>query len=431
MEKVQLIIKNALVCPWDRKCFHTHIVVKNSRIQFLGLESDSTEIPEAEYIIDAKGNPVTPSFVNVHTHAAMVLFRGLADDLPLMTWLNEHIWPAEKKWVSAEFVKAGWEVALCEMIKTGTTALLDMYFFQEEAAKVIEKAGIRAVLCYGIIDFPTPDGDTEIQFRKTEEFLKQYRNHPLLKGAVGPHAPYSCSPATIERAVQLALDYNAILHTHIAETKGEFDDIKAKHGKTPVEYMQSLGIFNPRCVMAHGVHLTQDDMEIIKKHNATVAHCPESNLKLASGVCPVPELLNKGVNVALATDGAASNNNLSMVEEMRTMALVHKGIRFDPTVISAKQALQIATFNGAKALGLDGVGEIKEGAIADLIVWNLDTIETLPWYDPFSAIVYSANAQNIKAVICNGKLLYENGELKTLDEERAKAIAKEWREKLK
>ena len=379
--------------------------------------ADEGELPlgwQADKEIDGSNKAVLPGFVNTHTHAAMALFRSYADDLPLMKWLKEKIWPLEEK-LTAEDVYWGSMLAICEMLKSGTTTFADMYFYMDEVARAVEESGIRACLSRGIVMFTAEES---IPYSKA--FVQKWQNAAdgRITTMLGPHAPYTCPPDLLkDKVIPLATELGVGMHIHLAETKGEVEDMKAKYGMTPIKLMESIGLFELHVLAAHVVHPDAEEMAILKAHNVSVAHNPESNLKLASGIAPVPEMLEAGINVSLGTDGAASNNNLDMLSEMRTMALIHKATSFNPEVIPAKQALKVATLNGARALGLKEVGKLAPGMKADLICIDLNKAHMQPLHNIIANIVYAAHPSDVTHTIVNGKILVEDGVLTTIDEQ--------------
>ena len=373
---------------------------------------------QADLVVD--GNLlVMPGLVNTHCHAAMVGFRGLADDLPLMEWLQNSIWPMENSLVTPEFIRIAVKLALLEMIKGGTTLFADMYFFQHEAAKAVEEAGIRAVLGEGTIDFPTPAAKTpENQLAIAEDFIRNWIGHPLVTPTVAPHAPYSTSPEVYQKSRDLAQKYDVPLLTHIAETRDEVRQIQERYGTTPVRHLDRIGVLYDRVVAAHSVWLDDEETEIYLKRGVGVAHCPESNMKLASGVAPIGTYLQKGVKVSLATDGACSNNDLDMIGEMRTAALLHKVHTLDPTQVTARQVVEMATLGGARVLGMDQkIGSLEVGKEADVITLDLSAPHLTPAYDPYSLVVYSAKATDVRDVFVRGNPILLDREVQTLSEE--------------
>lgn len=390
-----------------------YIIVGDGQIKEIGQGNPSHQ--NYEKVIDGTNKLAMPGFINTHTHAAMTLLRGYADDLPLMEWLQNKIWPLEEK-LTPEHIYWGTMLAIAEMIKSGTTTFADMYFCMDEAAKAAEMTGIRAVLSRGMVGIG-PQAD--LALKQSEEFVSNWHNRAegRITVMLGPHAPYTCPPDYLKKVLALAEKTRVGIHIHVAETNTEFRDIKKEYGKTPVEHLESLGLFEHKVLAAHCVHLTENDMEIMARYEVGVAHNPESNMKLASGIAPVPQMLEAGITVALGTDGASSNNNLDMLQEMRTCALLHKVNNMDPTAIPAYTALKMATVNGAKVLGLeDRVGQLKEGMKADFILLNLDGAHMTPRYDLVANVVYAAQAGDVDTVIIDGNIVMENKVIKTFDE---------------
>ncbi len=421
--KYDLLIKGVLI-PERGKA---DIAISDGKIVKIGenLEGDAKEI------ILGNEKIAFPSFANMHTHISMTLLRGLGADLPLMDWLQKVIWPLEGEFVSPEFVKEGGLLGIVEAIKSGTTLFMDMYFYEEHLGEVCEEVGIRAGLGFGILDFPTKVAKTPEEYiKKAEKFARELKGHELVFPVICPHAPYTCSPKTLLKAKEVADRYNLMLHIHVSETKGEVERIKEEYGKTPIKHLEDIGFLGGNVLCAHVVWSDEEEREILKERNVKVAHCPESNLKLASGIAPIPDYLKRGITVCLGTDGAASNDNLNMHEEMATCAKLHKGVNLDAKAIDAKTALKIATENGFKAVGIKA-GRIEEGYEADIILVRSDTPEMTPLYDPVAQFVYSASSEAIDTVICKGKILMEKRELKTVDEEEVYAKAKKWEEKIK
>ena len=371
---------------------------------------------------------VMPGLINCHTHAAMTLFRGLADDLPLMEWLNQHIWPAEQKWIGPEFVNDGTRHAIAEMIRGGTTCFNDMYFFPDQAAEVAVETGIRAVIGLIVIDFPTAWAkDADEYLLKGEQVHDKYRHNSHIHTAFAPHAPYTVSDEPLQRINILAEELDIPVHMHIHETADEVRQSEEQHGKRSIQRLHKLGLLSPRLLAVHMTQLTKDEIALISAQGVHVVHCPESNLKLASGFCPVNDLLQEDINVALGTDGAASNNDLDMLGEMRTAALLAKGTSGNSSVLPAHQALEMATINGAKALGIDHItGSLTKGKAADVIAIDLDTIESQPLYDPISHIVYAANRNQVSDVWVAGKQLLKNRVLTSIEEKTVLNKSREW-----
>ncbi len=373
-----------------------------------------------------------PGFINTHTHAAMNLMRGIADDLPLMEWLSEHIWPVEAKYVDYQFVKDGTTLAIAEMLRCGTTTFNDMYFFPDATAKAAQEVGIRACVGLIVIDFPSAWGkDSDDYLHKSLQLHEQYRNHPLITTALAPHAPYTVSDEPLKKIQSYAEKLEIPIHMHLHETADELQQAIANDGMRPIERMEKLGLLSPFLMAVHMTQIDEADYKQLKRYGVNIIYCPESNLKLASGFCPIAELHKHKINIAIGTDGAASNNDLDMLSEMRTAALLAKAIAKDPAAVPAHQALSMATINGAKALGIDHLtGSLKKGKVADITAINLDTIETQPVFEPISSIIYSSNREQISDVWVQGKHLLNNRKLTTIDEKQVRQTAREWGEKL-
>ena len=401
-----------------------YLIIEDDKISAIGLG----EPPAGSYDqrIDATNHLVLPGFINTHTHAAMTLLRGYADDLPLMEWLETKIWPLEDK-LSAEDAYWGSKLAIVEMIKSGTTCFSDMYFFMDQTAKAVEQTGIRAVLSRGMVGVG-PQADTAIEESRALVSEWSGKGDGRITFMLGPHAPYTCPPEYLQKVMQLADELKVGLHIHIAETKGEFENIKQTYGRTPVAHLESLGLFNYPTLGAHCVHLTEEEIDILARYKVGVAHNPESNMKLASGIAPVPQMLKAGIAVGLGTDGASSNNNLDMLQEMRSCALLHKVNHSDPTVLPAYQALEMATVNGARALRIENTGTLAAGQKADVILVSLKEAHMIPRYDLIANLVYSAQASDVQTVIINGKIIMQDRVIKTFDEaevlEQAKKAAR-------
>ncbi len=374
-----------------------------------------------------------PGFINTHTHAAMSLMRGMADDLPLMTWLSEHIWPVEGKHVNYQFVKDGTDLAIAEMLRGGTTTFNDMYFFPDAAAKSADEAGIRACLGLIMIDFPSAWGkDSDDYLHKGLQLHEQYRHHPLISTAFAPHAPYTVSDKPLEKIKSYAEKLDIPIHIHLHETRDEVAQAVAEKGMRPIARLEKLGLLSPLLLAVHMTQLEDHEIKLLKSHGVHVVHCPESNLKLASGFCPVVKLSAAKINIALGTDGAASNNDLDMLSEMRTAALLAKAVATDASAMPAHSALKMATLNGAKALGLASVtGSLIAGKAADISAIDLGNIETQPVYQPISQIVYSSGREQITDVWVQGKHLLNKRQLTTLDEQQIKQKAAKWGQQIK
>ena len=373
-----------------------------------------------------------PGLVNAHTHAAMTLMRGLADDLPLMRWLEDHIWPAEARLMSAGFVHDGTLAACAELLRGGVTCFSDMYFYPEQAAQAALEAGLRAMIGMIALEFPSPyAADAQDYLDKGLHTRDQLRAEPLLTFCFAPHAPYTVSDKTFQSIATLAAELDLPVHTHVHETQDEIRESLARHGVRPLERLARLGLLNPGLIAVHAVHLEAPEIAALARARAAIVHCPSSNLKLASGIAPLAKLLAAGVNAGLGTDGAASNNRLDLWAEMRLAALLAKGASGDATAVPAWQALEMATLGGAQALGLaDRIGSIEPGKRADLTAVDLDALELSPCYDPVSHLVYAAGREHVSHVWVDGVPRVTNGELTQLDPEAIAAKARAWQRKL-
>ncbi|MCZ6804757.1 MAG: TRZ/ATZ family hydrolase [Proteobacteria bacterium] len=409
------------------------LAIKDDKIEALLPSDDARNKFTATEEHNLDQHALIPGLINAHTHSAMTLFRGLANDLPLMDWLNNHIWPAEQKWVSPEFIKDGTELAIAEMIRGGTTCYNDMYFFPDHTAEVCANVGMRVIVGLILIDFPTAwANDADEYILKGEQVHDTYRHNPLVNTAFAPHAPYTVSDEPLKRVNVLAEELDIPIHMHIHETAFEVEQSIEQHGKRPLQRLSDLGLLSSRMLAVHMTQLEQTEIEELAKLGVSVAHCPESNLKLASGFCPAAQLLNAGVNVCIGTDGAASNNDLDMIGEMRTAAILAKAVANDSTCLDAHTTLKMATLNGAKALGLnEAIGSLKKGKQADIVAFNLDQLETVPLYDPLSQIIYAGNREQVSDVWIAGKQLLKNRELTTMEYPRLMEKAKTWQEKIK
>jgi len=373
-----------------------------------------------------------PGLINLHTHAAMTLMRGMADDLQLMAWLKEHIWPAEAEVISPKFVRDGTLLASAEMLAGGTTTYNDMYFYPASAAEASVQAGIRANLGLVIIEFPSSyasDADDYIQ--KGLDARDGWRGQSLITSSIAPHAPYTISDNTFEKVVTYAEQLGLGIHTHLHETKIEIEDSLKEYGMTPIQRLSQLGVLGPNLVAAHGVHIDEVDTETLISHGCHLAHCPASNLKLASGIAPISRYTKAGINIGIGTDGAASNNRLDMFSEMRLAALLAKGQSGDAASIPAHQALRMATINGAKALGLENrIGSIEIGKMADLAAIKLSSIQTQPCFDPVSHLVYAAGREQVTHTWVDGELRYQDGVYASIEPAELKEITSVWQSKL-
>lgn len=413
LEDHTLIIQNGLI----KEVLASHLVAQHY---------------EAQHTETFSTHAIMPGLINTHTHIAMNYFRGLADDLALMNWLNNHIWPAESKWVSHEFVRDASLFAMGEMIRSGSTCFNDMYFFLQATAEAADIAGIRAFIGMTVIDFPTAWAKTPAEyFSKGLEFYQEYKNHPRITATLAPHAPYTVADENLLKVKEIAEQYDLRINMHIHETADEVNQSLEKIKMRPLKRLQKLGLISPRLIAIHMTEINDEDLEILEAERPQIVHCPESNMKLASGICPVTKMTELELNVALGTDGAASNNDLDMIGEMRTAALLAKLSTRDPTALSAPKAITMATLNGAKALGIGHItGSITPGKAADFVAINLDEIESLPLYHPTSQIVYATTRNQVTDVWVSGKRLLKNRQLLTLDEQELKKKAKYWKEKI-
>eukprot|EP00903_Cladosiphon_okamuranus_P004389 g4387.t1 len=413
MKQADLIIKPEWVVPVvPEAAVYTNcaLAVLDGRIEAILPVDEITSNFQAKSTIDLPGQALLPGLVNAHGHAAMTLLRGYADDLALNTWLTEHIWPAESQHVSDEFVRDGTRIACAEMIRTGTTCFSDMYFFPDVAADVANQAGLRSRIAFPVLDFPSAWAQSAEEYvHKGLALHDQYKNHPLVSIAFGPHAPYTVGQSTLERIAVLAEELDAAIHIHLHETRQEVEDSLQEHGLRPTKRMEQLGILGPRTEAVHMTQWDDGDLEIIQKTNTSVIHCPKSNLKLASGFCPTAELLKADIRLGLGTDGAASNNCLNMLEEMRFASLLGKATAEDPTALSATQTLYMATMGGAQAMGLDReIGSLEPGKLADMISIRVDDLQSQPVYNLISQIVYAAPSQALNMNPLRADYINEN-----------------------
>jgi 5-methylthioadenosine/S-adenosylhomocysteine deaminase len=418
--------------PDDRVAEHHSVAIAEGRIAGLLPTEQARREFNAREIVELGEHVLIPGLINAHTHAAMTLFRGLADDLPLMAWLTGHVWPAEAKWVSPEFVRDGVTHAIAEMLRGGTTCFNDMYFFPAATAHAAEALGMRAVVGLIALDFPSAYAQTADDYlHKGLQLHDELRHSLLVSTAFAPHAPYTVSDAPLEKIRMYADELDRPIHMHVHETAHEVEEATARFGVRPLERLARLGLLGPRLLAVHMTQLLDAEIETLARLNVNVIHCPESNLKLASGFCPVHKLMQAGVNVALGTDGAASNNDLDMLGEMRTAALLAKGVAADATALPAHAALRMATLNGARALGLEErIGSIVPGKAADLAAIDLSSLGTQPVYDPVSQLVYSATRDQVTDVWVDGKRLLAGRNLIHLNLGDLAQKAQAWRDKI-
>lgn len=398
-----------------------YIRIRGGKIESIGpmdglrIENVSGEVE------DMGGMLVMPGFVNTHTHVPMTLLRGYADDLPLHRWLTEYIFPAEARWMTPGHVRIAARLAFVEMIKSGTTCFNDMYFFEDVIAEEAKAAGIRGVMNESLTDFPTVSfKSVEEGLARSERLIRNWEGDALIHPSVTVHAPYTCSEDTLRKAKRLADKESVLLQIHVAETRKEVADIKARTGMSPAEYLSSIGLLDSNVIAAHCVWLNEKEVELLAGTGTSVGHCPKSNLKLASGIADTDAYMKAGITVGIGTDGAASNNTLDMVEEMRFAALLPKAVHYDPEAVNAAAALRMATIDGAKAVGLgDITGSLEVGKRADLIAVNMNASNMQPVYDEYSAVVYAMNSKNIRSSMVNGEWIMHNREILHIDKEQA------------
>jgi len=404
------------------------LALAGNRIQAVGPTAEmAAQYPGArEYHLDR--HVVLPGLVNAHGHSPMSLLRGFADDQPLQPWLEQRIWPAESRWVSEEFVADGARLAIAEMLLGGTTCFSDMYFFPDQIARVVLDSGIRAQLASPVLDFPTAwAGSAEEYIAKAARLYDDYRDNDLVRVAFGPHAPYTVSDEPLRKIAMLAEELDIGIHMHVHESAQEIRNSMQHTGLRPLTRLKQLDLLGPRLQCIHMTQLQDEEIALLAQHSVQVVHCPASNLKLASGFCRVGALLEAGVNVAIGTDGCASNNDLDMFRELRLAALLAKGQSGDAAVLPAYTALQMATVNGARLLGMeDQLGTLETGKLADIVAVNLDHPNTLPVFDPVSSLAYSANSRQVSHVWVNGQLLVEEGLLKSMDHSKVLQKARDW-----
>jgi 5-methylthioadenosine/S-adenosylhomocysteine deaminase len=443
VEKADLILKADYVLTMEQGAGEKETglmeagacAVKGGLITDVGHATRIEKEYSAQTVLGGERYVLIPGLINTHTHAPMVFLRGIADDLPLREWLERHIWPLEQKWLGPEFIYDATRLACLEMTKAGITTYNDMYFYEREAAGAIKEMSMRAVLGSGILDFPTKVARSRDEyFERAEKNIKFFLDTggPLIKPSIAPHAIYTCGPECQKEAARMAREYGILMHLHLSETKWESEEITKLYGMKPVKFLKHLGVLSERVLAAHCVWVDDEEIKILAESGAGVAHCVESNLKLASGIAPVPRMLEAGVRVTFGTDGAASNNDLNLFGEMATAAKLHKAASGDPTALDAKTTLKMATIWGAEALGLGKeTGSIRKGKAADLVLININKPHLTPVYNVFSQLVYAAGRQDVDSVIVNGKLLLKNGKLMSGNEAEILNKAREWGEKIK
>lgn len=437
---VSLIIEARWLCPIvpnNTLLEYQAVVIQSGKIIDICAITQASAQYEAKEIVQLDEHILIPGLINLHTHAAMSLMRGLADDLPLMPWLEKHIWPAERNVVSPSFVHDGTLLACAEMLSGGITTFNDMYFYPESAAIASINAGMRANLGLVVLEFPTNyANDAEDYIDKGTAAKDQLRDEPLISFSFAPHAPYTVSDATFSQINTLSAQLDIGIHTHLHETQGEIIQSEQVYGMRPLTRLANLGLLNSSLTLAHCVHLNQAEIKLLAEHGCSIAHCPSSNLKLASGIAPIAEYAKHGINIGLGTDGAASNNRLDMFTEMRLAALLAKGQSGDASAISAHQALEMATINGAKALGMeDKIGSIEIGKLADLTAVSMNDLTMQPCFDPISHLVYAAGREQVSHVWVSGDLKYHKpngneGVFSNIEPQQLRNILSKWQNKL-
>lgn len=436
MERVDHIIRGDFVVPMEgdgEVIADGAVAVRGAKIAAVGPYEEISSNYSSQSVVDGSGRVILPGFVNTHTHAAMVFMRGMADDLPLKVWLEEHVWPAENRWLGEEYINDAVELAVGEMLKAGITTFNDMYFFEYVAAEVAKRMGARAMLGAGIIDFPTKTTQgADDCLAKAERFIEKWKDDELVYPAVAPHAVYSCGPDTLRKSKALAEKHGVHIHTHASETEWEVEEVRKKYGKTPVAFLEEQGFLGENVLAAHCVWVTDEEIETLARRRVGVSHCVESNLKLASGIAPVAKMLRAGVRVGLGTDGAASNNDLNIMSEMATAAKLHKAVSGDPTALKAREALLMATKWGAEAIGMGSlIGSLRAGKAADIITVDMRKLHLSPRYNVFSHLVYAARASDIDTVVVNGRIVVSGGRLLSSDEDEIIRKAMRWGEKIR
>ncbi|MBF6026968.1 TRZ/ATZ family hydrolase [Pseudomonas sp. P115] len=405
--------------------------IRDGRIAFIGPRAAALKLAATE-TRELPGMLLSPGLINAHGHAAMSLFRGLADDLPLMTWLEKHIWPAEAKWVDEAFVRDGTDLAIAEQLKGGITCFSDMYFYPKVASDCVHNSGMRAQIAIPILDFPIPGAsNADEAIRQGIELFGDLKHHPRIKITFGPHAPYTVCDDNLEKIRVIAEELDAAIHMHVHETAFEVQQAVEKTGERPLARLGRLGLLGPRFQAVHMTQISEDDLALLVESNTSIIHCPESNLKLASGFCPVERLWQAGVNVAIGTDGAASNNDLDLLGETRTAAMLAKAVAGSATALDAHRALRMATLNGARAMGLESeIGSLEVGKAADIVAFDLSGLAQQPIYDPVSQLIYATGRDCVKHLWVAGKQLLDDRQLTRMDEQQLTATAIAWGQRI-
>ncbi len=419
-QHVDLLIINACVVTMDgdyRVFKNGAVAIGGDQILDVGPVAEISSRYIAKRVIDGSGKLLMPGLINVHTHSPMTIFRGFADDLPLLEWLYDHIFPLEAKFTNPDNVRAGTRLAIAEMLLSGTTTFNDTYYFVNEMARVVDQIGIRAVLAESLIDFPAPNSPTPADgIAHTKTLLSEWKDHPLVNISVAAHTPFTASMELIAMSKEMAVSHDVIFNIHVAETLWEVEDSLRKYGVTPVKFLEDLGVLDKRTIAAHCVHMNDADIAIFANKGVSVGHNPQCNMKLANGVAPIQKFLDHGIQVGIGTDGVASNNDLDMFDELRSSALSQKLSTGDPSTLNARTVIEMATIMGARAIGMDDkIGSIEKGKKADLIMLDLSRPHANPLYNVYSLIAYSLRGSDVETVIVNGRVLVENRELVTLD----------------
>ncbi|KJR43519.1 N-ethylammeline chlorohydrolase [Candidatus Magnetoovum chiemensis] len=435
MTDIDFLIKGDYILTMaenEKPLLDSAVAVSSGKILEVGQSSQLSQKYRPREVLEGDKKLIMPGLINTHTHAAMVLFRGLADDIYLERWLEEYIWPAEGKWLNNEFIADAIALACAEMLLAGITTYNDMYFYENAAAVKTKEFGMRATLGAGVLDFPSATAKSADEYvDNAKRFIEDWRSDELITPSIAPHAPYTCSAETYLKAKKVANKYNVRMHTHLSETEDEVNIVRRKYGKTPVEHLNSLGVLDENVIAAHCVWLTEIEKNILCQSKVYVSHCIESNLKLSSGFAPVADLLKLGVKVTFGTDGAASNNDLDIFSEMAIAARLHKAIKKDPTVLNAKEVIEMATISAAKALGLDDkIGSIESGKDADIIILDLKKPHLTPVYDVHSLIVYSLKASDVDSAMIKGRLVMKNRKCVGKDEDEIIEKANWWSKKI-
>ncbi len=405
--------------------------IRDGRIAFIGPRAAALKLAATE-TRELPGMLLSPGLINAHGHAAMSLFRGLADDLPLMTWLEKHIWPAEAKWVDEAFVRDGTDLAIAEQLKGGITCFSDMYFYPKVASDCVHNSGMRGQIAIPILDFPIPGASTADEaIRQGIELFGDLKHHPRIKITFGPHAPYTVCDDNLEKIRVIAEELDAAIHMHVHETAFEVQQAVEQTGERPLARLGRLGLLGPRFQAVHMTQISEDDLALLVESNTSIIHCPESHQKLASGLCPVERLGQAGVNVAIGTDGAASNNDLDLLGETRTAAMLAKAVAGSATALDAHRALRMATLNGARAMGLESeIGSLEVGKAADIVAFDLSGLAQQPIYDPVSQLIYATGRDCVKHLWVAGKQLLDDRQLTRMDEQQLTATAKAWGQRI-